>query len=194
MVTAVCILTAVAVPAAFSDVEENFEPAGMVLGGSISFTYDFGYPFSGYSTNNTWMALDISPVFGMFILKNLSLQISPSFYFRQNRSDGNVSSQYAVIGLGAGAMYYLSSLEPLVPAFGAEIGFWYQPEGDYTSNFYWLGIKPQVYVYFFAADNVAPYAGLDTNFWLYFISGDVGVRTSVVLGIAVFLPNAVSPR
>lgn len=199
LVISICILTFAVLPAAFSDVEENFEPVGMVLGGDVSFTYDFGFPFDSFGTNNTWMELSINPVFGMFLVENLSLQISPSFYFRQDSSDGEVYFRYAWIGLGSGVMYYLSSLEPIVPAFGIDLNFWYQPEGDYTSNYFELGLRPKVYMYFFAGDRIAPYAGLVANFFLTnlgdFNGGEnIRVRTSLVLGIAVFLPNAVSPR
>lgn len=198
LVISICILTFAVLPAAFSDVEENFEPAGMVLGGSVSFTYDFGYPFADYGTNTTWMSIGINPIFGMFLVKNLSLQIYPSFYYYQNSSDGEVVYRYAQIGLGSGVMYYLSSLEPIVPAFGMDLTFWYQPEGDYTSNYFELGLRPKVYMYFFAGDRVAPYAGLVTNFFLtdlgdFYGGANIKVRTSVALGIAVFLPNAISP-
>jgi hypothetical protein len=198
LVISICILTFAVLPAAFSDVEENFEPAGMVLGGSVSFTYDFGYPFADYGTNTTMMELSIRPVFGIFLIKNLALQISPSYYFYRLKSDENITYLNSYIALGTGVMYYLSRMEPIVPSFGLDMNFSFYPEDDYSPSYFNLGLSPQIYVYFFATDNVAPYAGVISRFFLYNLghfegSDSIGVRTSAVLGISVFISGVASP-
>ncbi len=164
----------------------NFEPTGTALGGSINIHYYGGYLFSGLSSTD-YLTINVRPTAGMFVIRNLQLTISPSYYYYTDFSGGGLHR----IGIGSGVNYFFYSGGTVVPSVGTSLYLWYWFDSGFSLGFY-----PNFNVYFFVTDQIAPYTGVYLNFDFQDLSDFdyTAFSTGVSVGVVYFIPEAVGPR
>jgi hypothetical protein len=172
---------------AFANIGENFAPAGTYLSGSAGITTDFG---SLDDIELSYWEFWIEPTFGFFPANNLSIGLSPSFYL-WNYPATYLDPRWQVSG-GLNLSYYFVA-EPdastgLVPAIGLNWRIFY----DRYYEEIWTNLTPDVRLYYFITDRIAPYlslSGIGVGYDLTYTEFYTWLEPQVKIGIAWFLPS-----
>lgn len=166
---------------------ENFEPAGISLGGSGIFTFT---SFDAKEGDYRLMA-SILPTLGIMTVRNLEANMFLGYAFNYHKS--NSKRLYNMILGGAGLKYFFVKNPDLnqgiVSSLGIMIDGHFFIHSD-NENTYGFTISPGYNMYFFVTERIAPYWGLHPSFGIWDVQEPaLYVNLNVSFGISFHFPR-----
>ena len=98
---------------AFSDIGENFEKAGIGFGGGINVNTNFYRVFDDLDERSFWY-IDVFPELQIFVIDNLAIELTPTFYYETYKSDPDNIDKYMSFGLRSSFNYYWYQILTLI--------------------------------------------------------------------------------
>jgi hypothetical protein len=205
---------ALALPALYADIGENFAKGGIGFSGGGSVFVDFNQLLNSADEYFRW-TITLEPAVDFYVADRLSLYLAPWFSFDSETFDADNSTKTSRYGAEVGLSYAFvrnpSAQKGLVPALGAGLAVSFYPgssglssgvEFDYQSQYVYLRLGVPFRLFFFLNDRVAPYVGLRPRIWYLISAKDIYGNSfsppseerlyfdaSLTFGISMHIPN-----
>lgn len=211
----VAVLLVVAAGPVIADIGEDFEPAGIALLGSGSYSADLGNVLDPSSQYSSW-TLSLEPEIDFLFLRDVALYLAPYVSYDSTQVDSSNIFRSLYYGASIGiARYFVATPKAqsgLVPALNAAIGFQIVPGiGDRIEGYQATTSSLEAYanlsltlrLLYFLNDRIAPYVSVVPRIWYTLSSVDslgntvsltinqsVYFDVGIYLGVSIWIPRS----